>query len=216
MSNELFSNPTSCALTMWAVLMWWTRTLSSTLAGNSFLHWSHLIVRAAAGLDQNIFIVQNFFFPQKQRWYELWTKKKVKWWLVPGYPRPCWTPSCSSWPAPPPPPSSSSPTTTNSHWTRTHIHCHRIQSLIFILCYALAWGFRCFSNLCHECQSQLLFLILPKIYTTTKVFHLKDPEMNYCHVKRSTKLHTFASTSSVSLKISPVNPDGTAVRKAGS
>ena len=158
---------------------------------------------------------QEFLLSTEAAWCEFWANKKVKWWLVPVYLRPCWTPSCSSWPAPPPPPSSSSPST-NSHWTRTHIHCHRIESLIFILCYALAWGFRCFSNLCHECQSQLLFLILPKIYTTTKVFHLKYPEMNYCHVKRSTKLHTFASTSSVSLKISPVNPDGTAVRKAGS
>lgn len=39
---------------MWAVLMWWTRTLSSTFAGNSFLHWSHLIVRAAAGLNPDL------------------------------------------------------------------------------------------------------------------------------------------------------------------
>ena len=39
---------------MWAVLMWWTRTLSSTFAGNSFLHWSHLIVRAAACLNPDL------------------------------------------------------------------------------------------------------------------------------------------------------------------
>ena len=200
------SNPTSCALTMWAVLMWWTRTLSSTFAGNSFLHWSHLIVRAAAGLNRNIF--QNFFFDRSRHGANFGTKGPD--WDLPVYPRPCWTPPCSPWPAPPPPPSSP---TSNSHWTRTDIHCHCIESLnLILLC---TWGFGCFSNLCHECQSQLLFLVLPKIYSTTKVFHLKDTEMN-CLVKSSTKLHTFASTSSVSLKISPVNPGGTAVRSAGS
>jgi len=31
--------------------MWWTKTLSSTFAGNPFPHWSHLITLAVGGLD---------------------------------------------------------------------------------------------------------------------------------------------------------------------
>ena len=127
----------------------------------------------------------------------------------------CSPPSCtSSWPPP-----SSTWSSSNTYWARTHIDCHRIKALIlFQLC------FRFFSNLCHECQSQFFFLVLSKINPPTKIFHLERTKRKLFSLwkaerrkkgERSTE-NTFASTSSVSLKMSPVNPGGTAVRNAGS